>query len=237
MKYLILLISFLHGYETALSQVVFGDPEVIRKDSTGFKLTGSFQVGLGWINPKDINQYIGKYMLSNGFGSAIALTNQTSPFKKYSFSDFYMQRQNSIGLSLTAQPVNRVRVRMMYEFSYNPSNNISLSSGYLNSDFDMHRNSMGISGQYFFHLNKFNHLLAGVSILRHYMTFQQFHAHAFGFRLELGYSFMIYPLEMDLFLYSDLAKGSVPNKNTLGSPNSIEFTGVFFGIRFTPWFY
>jgi outer membrane protein W len=236
MKYLILLTSFLCGFEMVQAQVVFGNPEVVRKDTTGFRLTGSMQVGLGWIDPKDVNQYIGKYMLTNGFGSSIALANQLSLLKKYSISDFYIQQQNSLGLSLTVQPTNRLRVRLTYEFGLTPSNNITVSSGNADSDFKMQRNSVGVLSQYYFPIRKSNRLFVGAGVLRHYMTFEQFHAKATGFRFELGYNFIVYPLEADIFLYSDIAKGSITNQQGFYYPNAIDFSGIFLGIRITPWF-
>ncbi len=236
MKYLILLTLLLCGFETAQAQVVFGNKETLKKDSSGFKLTGSMQFGFGGVNPKDVNHYIEKYLLENGFTRAITLANTFSLFKQYSLSDFEMKSQTSIGFSLTAQPISKMRLRLMYEFGYNPKSNRSLSVGNIDSDFHLRRNSIGVLSQYYIQIKDFNHIFVGVGILKHYMKFEQFHANATGYRFELGYSAMAYYLDCDFFLSVDYANGSVSNQYGPYSPASIDFSGIAFGIRITPWF-
>ena len=230
---ILLIISFCFPL-WATGQAVFGNKKIMQKDTSEFKVTFSFQAGGGGIDPKDVNQYIEKYMIANGFNRAVMWAN-IYPLNHYSISDYDLSSQTSLNFSLTLKPANKVRVRLLYEFAKSPKNKTSLSSGGLDSDFDLHRHSIGITAQYYIPIKDFNHLFVGAGIMRHHMTFEQFQAKATGYRLELGYSAMLYLMEADFFLFTDFVSGPVSGTYGTDGPASIDFSGLSVGMRITPW--
>ncbi len=235
MKTTILLIGSFCFSLWAEGQAVFGNKKTMQADSSGFKVTFSLQAAGGGIDPKDVNQYIEKYMIANGFNRAVAWAN-ILPLKHYSISDYDLNSQTSLNFSFTLKPASKVRVRLLYEYAYSPKKKSTLSVGSIDSDFDLHRNSVGIMGQYYIPLKDFHHLFVGAGIIKHNMTFEQFHAKATGYRLELGYSAMLYLMEADFFLFTDFANGPVSGTYGTDDPATIDFSGLSFGMRVTPWF-
>ncbi len=236
MKKFIFLAYVLILSQRASGQVVFGNKAKEKEVMSGFLLTASLQAGGGGINPKEVNRYIEKYMLDNGFEGAVVWANILNPLKHYSISDYNLTSQTSLNFSLVLQPAKKVKVRLLYEYAKSPKKKTSLSVGDLDSDFDLHRHSLGIMGQYYFPIKDYHHLFAGAGIIKHNMTFELFKANATGYRFELGYSAMLYFMEADFFLFADFVSRPVSGSYGTDGPASIDFSGVSFGMRITPWF-
>lgn len=199
-----------------------------------FRVSPTIQIGVGYIDPTDVNKYLEKYLLDNGFALALALSG-AFPGGKTKISDFDIHSQKIYNFSLTLQPARMVRVRLLYEHAMNGKSKTKMSVGDVDSEFDLHRNSFGIMGQYYLPAKKRTHFFVGAGAIMHKMTFEQFHTSAIGYRFELGLSMMPYFMDADFFLFSDFASAGVSQSTGVEGPAKIDFSGISFGVRATPW--
>ncbi len=220
-------------------QVVFGNPKILKADSSKFEVTGAFQFGTEAINPSEVNRYIRDYLTYHGFNKSASLLYTFFPIKHHTLSDFTLYGNTFVNFSLTLVPTKNSRIRLMYEYAWAPKKKESMSFDGIDTDFDLHRNSWGIVFNYYLPLRDFHSIFAGVGIFTHQMTFEECQATTAGLRLEAGYGARLYLMDTDFFLGADFASAPVDNgysRAPVPPVREIDFSGVSFGVRITPYF-
>ena len=236
--YLLVVLLLLALPTWSVGQVVPGNQEPEKAGLTKLRATVSFQFGLQAMNPVAVNRYIENYLNYHGFKRASSLLNAFVPFQYKTVSDYTLHGTRFFNFSLTLVPTSRSRIRLMYEHAWSPAKENSMSFNSVDTNFDLYRNSWGVLLNYYFPNKGLDSFLVGAGILSHQMTFEDFHGSSVGLRLEVGYGTCLPIMDFDFVIGLDFA--SAPAESSSGlSPVSplkeIDFSGVSFGIRITPY--
>lgn len=209
-------ISILFFSITSLNaQVIFDLPH---EDKPELKRFGaSFQVGLVFINPVEVNAYIQKY-IKNQIGNGVV-------FLKH--GDENIGSAINLNFSPTIKFTNYT-LRCMADFGI-ASKSITVNSK--ENRFSILRFSPGLLLDRFFDIDNKKRFFAGAGVQYQFMSFENTPANGFGGRIESGFRFRtLEETNYSFFLLLDLANQETPTAFA-SKIKSIDFSGLGIGAR------
>ena len=182
-------------------------------DSNEFRIKPFFSIGVGfgYINPKDINNYLNDYWDDINSDYLFVLTT--------GFPEMYLSLNGHLGVG--AYTNEKTELEGFFEYSIAPKD----IDGRL---FKLTRSSPGASVSYHFYKKGDIDLSIGGALLYHNMKFESFEARSLGARFKFGFNRKVEFARIEAFLCLDIAKGET-DAESYSPVESLSFSGITLG--------
>ena len=200
---------------TLYAQVIFDLPPENKTKPSRFG--ASFQIGIMFIDPMEVNTYIQKYVKAQ-IGNGIVFLHT---------GDETINRAVNLNFSPSIK-FNNYTLRCMADFGI-ASKSVTINSK--ENRFSVMRFSPGLLLDRFFHIDDQKKFFVGAGIQYHFMSFENSPDNGFGGRIESGLRFRtLEETNYSFFLMFDFANQKTPT--TIASKiKSIDFSGLGIGAR------
>ncbi|MBX2941123.1 MAG: hypothetical protein KF860_02150 [Cyclobacteriaceae bacterium] len=200
---------------TLYAQVIFDLPPENKTKPSRFG--ASFQIGIMFIDPMEVNTYIQKYVKAQ-IGNGIVFLHT---------GDETINQAVNLNFSPSIK-FNNYTLRCMADFGI-ASKSVTINSK--ENRFSVMRFSPGLLLDRFFHIDDQKKFFVGAGIQYHFMSFENTPANGFGGRIESGLRFRtLEETNYSFFLMFDFANQKTPT--TIASKiKSIDFSGLGIGAR------